>query len=604
MFQTFEDPPKPPVGEDRLARLRAALNVANVDGFLIPRADAHQGEYVAPCDERLAWLTGFTGSAGLAVVLGDKAAILVDGRYTLQVRSQVDAAQFEPAHLIELGLAGWLKANLEPGQRLGFDPWLHTLADVRKLKKLVEEKDASLVALEENPIDQIWADRPDPPSASMIVHNDERAGASVAEKSRILNAKLGDQNADAAILTDPDSICWAFNIRGQDVAHNPVVLGFAILHRDAQAQLFTDPAKLTNEVGDHLGEHVTVHPPTDLTAALGQLAETEARIMFDPNRGAYAIADILTQGEKKLVETRDPVVLPKAIKNAAEIEGARQAHRRDAIPFVRFLTWLDQQAEQGGVDEISAARRLEALRAETGVLRDISFDTISGSGPNGAIIHYRVTKSTNRPLEPGSLYLVDSGAQYADGTTDITRTIAIGDPPKDAVRDYTLVLKGHIAIALARFPVGTTGTQIDTLARYPLWQAGLDYDHGTGHGVGSFLSVHEGPQNISKRGVVKLEPGMILSNEPGYYRTDQYGIRIENLVLVTEAEAPPRAERDLLCFETLTLAPYEPKLIDPSLLTADERDWLNAYNARIREELMVDLDDAAREFLERVTQPV
>ena len=604
VFQTFEDPPKPPAGEDRLARLRDALNAANVDGFVIPRADAHQGEYVAPCDERLAWLTGFTGSAGLAVVLGDEAAILVDGRYTLQVRDQVDTDQFEPAHLIELGLAGWLKSRLKPGQRLGFDPWLHTLADIRKLETLLQEKDASLVALEENPIDRIWSDRPAPPSAPMIVHPDDRAGASIAEKRDSLDARLADKDADAAILTDPDSICWAFNIRGQDVTHNPVVLGFAILHRDAPAQLFTDPAKLTNEVGDHLGDHVTVHPPAQFTAALRALAETGARIQFDPNRGAYAIGDILLQGNRTLVEARDPVVLPKAIKNTAEIAGARAAHRRDAIPVIRFLAWLDRDAAKGGVDEISAAKKLEALRAETGQLRDISFDTISGSGPNGAIIHYRVTESTNRPLTPGSLYLVDSGAQYADGTTDITRTIAIGDPPKDAVRDYTLVLKGHIAISTARFPVGTAGAQIDTLARAPLWRAGLDYDHGTGHGVGSFLSVHEGPQSISKRGTVKLEPGMILSNEPGYYRAGAYGIRIENLVLVTEAEAPPRAERDLLCFETLTLAPYEPRLIDAALLTADERGWLNAYNARIREELVDDLDDASRAFLDRVTQPI
>jgi Xaa-Pro aminopeptidase len=604
VFQTFDDPPKPPAGENRLERLRAALKAAGVDGFLIPRADAHQGEYVAPNDERLAWLTGFTGSAGMAVVLGENAAILVDGRYTLQVRDQVDTDQFEPAHLIDLGLGGWLKANLRDGQQLGFDPWLHTLAGIRQLETVVHEKGASLVALDQNPIDQIWADRPDPPAAPIVIQPDEFAGASIAEKGKRLNEKLADQKADAAILTDPDSICWAFNIRGQDVAHNPVVLGFAILYRDRPAELFTDRTKVTNEVGAHFGDHVSVLPPSDFPARLKTLANTTSRVMFDPNRGAFAIAEILTAGDVKLIEARDPVVLPKAIKNDAEIAGARAAHRRDAIPVTRFLSWLDAEAGTGAIDEISAARKLEELRRETGVLRDISFDTISGAGPNGAIIHYRVTTSTNRPLEPGSLYLVDSGAQYADGTTDITRTVAIGDPPADAVRDYTLVLKGHIAISLAVFPTGTTGAQIDTLARTPLWQAGLDYDHGTGHGVGSFLSVHEGPQSISKRGAAKLEPGMILSNEPGCYRTGEYGIRIENLVLVIEAEAPPRAERDLLTFETLTLAPYDPKLIDTRLLTRDERAWLNDYNARLRAELIDDLDDASRVYLERVTEPV
>jgi Xaa-Pro aminopeptidase len=604
VFQTFDDPPKAPAGENRLEALRAALESVGVDGFLIPRADAHQGEYVAPCDERLAWLTGFTGSAGMAAVLGEQATILVDGRYTLQVGDQVDVEQFEPAHLVELGITGWLKAHLKPGQKLGIDPWLHTLAQVRQLETIVKDKGAELVALDRNPVDGIWRDRPTPPAAPIMVHPDALSGASISDKRDILDIRLDEKNADAAILTDPDSLCWAFNIRGADVAHNPVVLGFAILHREGPAQLFTDPGKLNDHVRAHLDGQVTLHPPAAFAEALRELSSTASKILFDPNRGASAIADVLGAGDATLVEARDPVILLKAIKNDAEIDGARAAHRRDAIPMVRFLAWLDAEAAKGGIDEISAAQKLEALRAETGALRDISFDTISGSGPHGAIIHYRVTESTNRPLEPGTLYLVDSGAQYADGTTDITRTVAIGIPPADAIRDYTLVLKGHIAVSRACFPVGTTGAQIDTLARLPLWQAGLDYDHGTGHGVGSFLSVHEGPQNISKRGTVKLEPGMILSNEPGYYRTGEYGIRIENLVLVTQADAPPRAERDLLGFETLTLAPYAPELIDVSLLTNEERTWLNAYNARLRDELMSDLDSATQAFLMRVTEPI
>ena len=601
MFQSFEVTTEPGNGPVRLAELRRELATRGLDGFLVPRADAHQGEYVAPGSERLAWLTGFTGSAGIAATLGDKAALFVDGRYTLQAADQVDGTAFEILHLVEHGLDRWLADTLTAGQRLGYDPWLHTLAGRRRLEKVAAKAGAELVAVDTNPLDAVWTDRPGPPTAAVEVHPPELAGRDVSDKLADIAEALADKEADAVVVTQPDALAWTFNIRGGDLPHVPVPLGFAVLNRQGKSDVFLDPAKLSNAVRAHLEAHANVHPPDAFPAHLAALGEGAARVMLPPNVGASAIHDIVTEAGGTVVEGADPTDLLKAIKNAAEQAGARAAHERDGIAVTRFLAWLDHEALSDTCDEITAARKLEALRVETGELREISFDTISGAGPNGAIVHYRVTEATNRAFTTGTLYLVDSGAQYRDGTTDITRTVALGTPSEDMRRAYTLVLKGHLAIGALRFPEGTTGAQIDALARQFLWQAGLDYDHGTGHGVGSYLNVHEGPASISKRGATALKAGMILSNEPGYYRAGAYGIRIENLVLVTEPEDLPGGDKPVLGFETLTLAPYDRRLIDTGLLLAHERDQVDAYHARVRAALAGNLDGDDRAWLEAAT---
>ncbi len=586
----------------RLAALRAALAAQGLDGFVVPHADPHQNEFLPSDAERLAWLTGFGGSAGTAVVLADRAAIFVDGRYTLQVRDQVDGDLYEYRHLIEQPVADWLRENLGEGAKLGFDPWLHTQAQKERLARAVTAAGAELVPVESNPLDAIWEDRPPPPMAPVVPHEARFAGKSSADKREELAKALKRENLDAAVLTQPDSIAWLLNVRGGDVDHTPLPLSFAVLHADAAVDWYVAEAKLSEDMPAHLGNGVTIHAPGMFGDGLAKVSGKRVRVSADS--AASWVFERLEAAE--VVRGDDPVALPKAIKNETELAGTRAAHARDGVAIARFLHWLSEKAPSGGVDEISAADRLAAFRAPGEHFRDLSFDTISGAGPNGAIVHYRVTPETNRPLEPGSLYLVDSGAQYLDGTTDITRTVAIG-APTDEMRDrFTRVLKGHIALATLLFPEGTSGGQIDAFARQALWQAGLDYDHGTGHGVGSYLGVHEGPQRIAKAGSnVALRPGMIVSNEPGYYRTGEYGIRIENLIAVTEPAEIPGGERSMLGFETLTLAPIDRALIATDLLTGDERDWLDAYHARVRDEIAPELaGDPVCAWLEAATAPL
>jgi len=591
-------------GGERLAALRAELGRRGVHGFLVPRADEHQGEYVPARAQRLAWLTGFTGSAGLAVVLPESAAVFVDGRYTLQAEAQVDRTLFLRRHLIEEPAADWVAATLKPGQVLGYDPWLHTVGEVDRLRAAAEKAGGKLRALDSNPIDAIWTDQPPAPLAPVVPHELRFAGTGAEEKRRTLAAGLARDQVDTAVITAPDSIAWLLNIRGGDVPHTPLPLSFALLHGDGAVELFIDRRKLTPASRAHLGNGVTLREPAEFGAALDRLAAAKRRVQVDPaSAPAWAFERLAAAGAVAR-RAADPCALPKACKNAAELAGTRAAHRRDGAALTRFLAWLAREAPKGGQREIAVSDRLEALRREGENFRDLSFDTISGAGANGAIVHYRATPATEKTLEPGTLYLVDSGAQYLDGTTDVTRTVAIGTP-SDEMRDrFTRVLRGHIALALARFPKGTTGSQLDALARHALWDAGLDFDHGTGHGVGSYLGVHEGPHRISKMpNAQPLLPGMIVSDEPGYYKTGAYGIRIENLVVVTPVTVAG-AERELLGFETLTLAPIDRALVEPRLMSAAELDWLDAYHARVRTEIAPLVDADTRGWLEAATAPI
>ena len=593
----------------RLAALRARLSEAGFAGFLVPHADEHQNEFLPSRAERLAWLTGFNGSAGIAVVLMDAAAIFVDGRYTLQVRDQVDTGLYEALHVTEAPPADWIATQLPAGSRLAYDPWLHTPNEVERMRAACVRAEAELVPCEANPLDAVWHDQPPPPIAPVVPHDICFTGTSSAEKRREIASALDSRKAAAAVLSTPASIAWLLNIRGGDVPRTPLPLGFAILARDGHVRLFMDRRKAAPELAQHLGPDVRLAEPAAFGPALDRLGAEGARVLADPASAPAYVFNRLEDAGARILRGDDPCTLPKAIKTAVEVAGSRAAHLRDGAALTRFLAWLAAAAPTGGVSEIGAAAKLAALRAEGEHFRDLSFDTISGAGPNGAIVHYHVTPDSDRTLAPGMLYLVDSGGQYLDGTTDVTRAVFIGGngtAPSDEERDrFTRVLKGHIAIATARFPTGTTGMQLDILARQALWAAGVDYDHGTGHGVGSYLGVHEGPQGISKRpGGAPLEPGMIVSNEPGYYKTGAYGIRIENLVTVVECSAPPGAERDLLAFETLTLAPIDLALVEPSLLTREEAAWLDAYHARVREALGPLLDDATAAWLAEATRPV
>jgi Xaa-Pro aminopeptidase len=588
----------------RLAALRAELAARGLDGFVVPHADAFQNEYLPPHDERLAWLTGFDGSAGTAIVLAGRAAIFVDGRYTLQVRAQADPALWEFRHLTEQPSAEWLAEALPAGARLGYDPWLHTPSQVERLRAACERAGAEPVATDGNPIDAVWAGQPPPPAAPVVPHEMRFAGRASADKRADVAASLKD-GAESLVLTQPDSIAWLLNVRGGDVARTPLPLSFAVLHVDATVDWCVDPAKRSTALAAHLGNAVTLHPMDAFGDLLDALGARGAGVQVSPETSAAWVVERLTDAGAELVRAADPVTAMKARKNPVEIAGSRAAHARDGAALARFLAWLDRETAVRPVGEIEAAERLASLRAEGTHFRDLSFDTISGSGSHGAIVHYRVTPQSDRKLQPGELYLVDSGAQYLDGTTDVTRTVAIGAPGDEMRERFTLVLKGHIAIATARFPAGTTGAQLDTLARQFLWRAGLDYDHGTGHGVGSYLGVHEGPQRISKLGTgAALEPGMIVSNEPGYYKTGEYGIRIENLVAVVEAPPVAGGEKALLEFETLTLAPIDRRLVATSLLTGDERTWLDAYHARVRATIGPRLDAATRAWLEQATAAV
>ena len=579
MFQTYDDVADPSLGRDRLALLQAELSRLGLTGFIVPRADEHQGEYVPACAERLQWLTGFTGSAGTCVLTISECAIFVDGRYTLQVRDQVDLASFTPVSIEDISVHDWLRRNARAIDRIGYDPALHPMSAIKRLEEAAKEAGATLVALDRNPVDTVWADRPATPLGPVTLQPLELTGETAAAKLARLAADVAAKGAAAAILTQPDSIAWLFNIRGCDVPHTPFALSHAILAASGRSSLFIDGRKLDATVRAALAEVADLHEPDAFAAALAALGEAEAAVMVDPAWVSAAIASRLTRAGARLIEADDPCRLPKATKTAAEIAGTRAAHRRDGAAMARFLAWFDAHSLDGTLDEIAVCQALEQFRAETGPaidgergrLLDLSFSTISGAGPNGAIVHYRSTRATSRPLDRDNLFLLDSGGQYRDGTTDITRTLAVGTPTAEMRDRFTRVLKGMIAVATARFPKGTTGHQLDTLARSALWSAGLDYDHGTGHGVGSFLSVHEGPQNISKRAApVALEPGMIVSDEPGFYKTGHWGIRVENLILVTKAElAWINAYHARVATE-----------ISP-LLAADERAWLAQATAAL-----------------------
>ncbi|HXC75395.1 MAG TPA: aminopeptidase P family protein [Sphingomicrobium sp.] len=592
---------------DRLKALREQLKAEKLDGFVVPLTDEHMSEYVGSYAQRLAWLTGFQGSAGSAVVLPEEAAIFVDGRYTLQVRSQVSADQWSYQSVPETSTTEWLKEHAPEGARIGYDPWLHTRDWVTKAKEALASRGAELVAVARNPIDDVWTDRPEASKAHLVVQPDEFAGESAPEKRTEIADWLTKQHADAAVLSALDSIAWAFNIRGADVTHTPVALAYALVHADGTADLFVASEKIGPEVRQHLGNGVRLHERSEFESALSALKGKT--VVVDPERAVAAIFEALEKAGAKVVPMRDPVVLPKAIKNPVEIAGQKAAQARDGAVISRFLKWIDDEAPTGNVDELKASDHLEGLRREHAELRDLSFDSISGAGPNGAIVHYKSSEKTNRKLETGQLYLIDSGGQYVDGTTDITRTVPIGEPT-DEMRDrFTRVLKGHIAIATALFPKGTRGSQLDSFARRPLWEAGLDYAHGTGHGVGSFLAVHEGPQRISPVGSSQsggdepLVAGMILSNEPGYYKTGEYGIRIENLVLVVPREIEG-AEKEMLGFETLTFAPIDRRLVDVEMLDSDELAWLNCYHAHVLAKIGPQLEGADRDWLKAACAPI
>lgn len=593
--------PAPP---ERLANLRAELKRRGLDGFVVPRADEHQGEYVPRRAQRLAWLTGFSGSAGLAIVLADRAAIFVDGRYTLAVRDQVDVKAFEPMQIPEQSAEQWIADNLPKGGKLGFDPWLQTVDGYDRFARACQRAGGSFVPVEANPVDAVWSGRPPAPLAPVLPHPVEFAGETSESKRARIASALVTRNADVALITAPDSIAWLLNVRGGDVPRTPFALGFALIHADGHVDLYMDRRKIPDRTVSWLGNAVTLAPPEELGSALDMLGKIGKRVLLETSTAPYWAATRLQAAGAILVRDADPIALPKACKNAVELEGIRAAHRRDGAAVSRFLEWLDQKSGAGNLREIEVSDRLQALREETGSLRDLSFDTISGAGANGAIVHYRASEATERTLQPGSLYLVDSGGQYRDGTTDITRTVAVGTPSPEMRDRFTRVLKGHIALASARFPVGTTGSQLDVLARYSLWQVGLDYDHGTGHGVGAYLSVHEGPHRISKMpNSVALQPGMIVSNEPGYYKTGAYGIRIENLVAVKEVEIAG-ADRRYLEFETLTLAPIDLACIETGLLTEAERQWLNDYHRRVRETVGPTVDEATRAWLDSATRAI
>ncbi|EXS71054.1 aminopeptidase P family protein [Sphingobium sp. Ant17] len=589
--------------EDRLKALRAQLVRVSLDGFVVPLTDEHMSEYVGAYAQRLAWLTGFQGSAGSAVVLPEQAAIFTDGRYTLQVREQVDGAHWAYESVPQTSIADWLGVHAPQGGQIGYDPWLHTSAWVKAASAALAKKGATLVAVDTNPIDAVWPDRPAPSAARLVVHDDRFAGRSAADKRQAIADWLVETGADAAVLSALDSIAWAFNIRGKDVDRTPVALAYAIIHADATADLYVAPEKMDESVAQHLGNAVRVRDGVTFAAALRDFAGKT--VVADPERAVAAIFDGLQEGGATVLPLRDPAVLPKAIKNDVEIAGHKAAQARDGAALSRFLHWVSVEAPKGGLTEMSAADRLEAFRKETGLLQDLSFDTISGAGPNGAVVHYRVEDKTNRPIETGTLYLVDSGGQYRDGTTDVTRTLAIGTPTREMQERFTLVLKGHVALARAVFPVGTRGGQLDVLARQYLWAQGLDYAHGTGHGVGSFLSVHEGPQRIATfgGGDEPLQAGMILSNEPGYYKTGEYGIRIENLVLVEE-RAVPGAEKPMLGFATLTFAPIDRALIATDLLGAEERSWIDAYHVQVLDVVGPQLEGDALAWLKGACAPL
>jgi len=603
MRQTYDETTDPSFGAKHLPRVRARMAEQGLDGMLVPHEDEHQNEYLPAANDRLAWVSGFTGSAGAGAILMDRAAVFADGRYTVQVRAQVDAGQFEILDLVEGGVPAWLE-RAPKGAVIGYDPRLHSPDALATLKRAAAKAGAELKPVEVNPVDQAWADeRPAQPTAPVVQHEDKYAGESSASKRARIGEAVAKAGADATVLTAPASIAWLFNIRGGDVIRTPLPLSQAIVKTDGTARLFLDPRKVTNELPGWLGDAVTLEAPEALDGALEALAGQ--KVLVDPGQSSAWYFDRLSGAGATVVRGMDPCTLPRAQKNAVEIEGSRQAHIRDGAALSRFLHWVDTVAQETLPDEREVAETLERFREETGALKDLSFDTIAGAGPNGALPHYKPVTRTIRRIEKGSLLLVDGGGQYLDGTTDVTRTMAVGEPTADQRRMFTLVLKGHIAMAVVRFPAGTTGHQLDAMARYPLWMQGFDYDHGTGHGVGSYLGVHEGPQRIAK--AVNSQPlltGMILSNEPGYYREGHWGIRIETLQVVTAPEPIPGGERPMHGFEQLTLAPLDRKLIDLDLLTADERAYVDAYHAEVWAKVGPLMDGEAKAWLEKACAPL
>jgi Xaa-Pro aminopeptidase len=604
MFQTFDDTAEPQLSRERIAGLRQKMQELGLDGYVVPRSDEFQGEYVSPASERLRWLTGFSGSAGLCIVTKDEAVLFTDGRYTIQARQQVDPAIFSIVHSVEEPPHQWLAKNLAAGSVLGYDPWLTTAEAAERLRKACQERGAVLKPVEPNLVDSLWQDRPAAGAEPVSVHPAQFAGRTPGEKIADIGAELEKAKADATVLTLPDSVAWLLNIRGRDVPHTPIVLAHAVVRRAGRGELFVEPSRLPEDVAAHLASVADVRPPAELKAALQRLGAERARVLVDPEWAADAIASALQSGGAEIVKGKDPCVLPKARKNATEREGARSAHRRDGVAMARFLHWFDVEAPAGGLDEIAAVTALERFRRDTGVLKDVSFDTIAGAGEHAAIPHYRVSTRSNLEIKPGQIFLIDSGAQYEDGTTDVTRTVIAGEPTALMRDRFTRVLRGLIAISRLRFPKGTMGGHIDAFARSALWAAGLDYDHGTGHGVGSYLSVHEGPARLSKSDRMVLEPGMILSNEPGYYKEGAFGIRIENLIMVAEPAPIDGGERPMLGFETLTLVPIDLRLVEPALLDEGERDWLNVYHQRVHREIGPFLNEAERRWLDNACRQI
>lgn len=605
MFQTYESKSDRNFAEKHLPLMRKAMKAQNIDAFVVPHDDEYLNEYLPECAERLMWVSGFSGSAGAAIILQDHAVIFVDGRYTLQVRQQVDDRFFTYEDLIETPPSAWIKANAKKNMRIGYDPMLHAKGSVNRLLAATKAAGATLVAVVENPIDAAWQDRPSAPVHPIKPHGLEFAGRSAEDKRAEIAEAIKAKGADAVLLTAPHSLAWLMNIRGRDVHATPLPLGRALLFTDGSVQLFVDGRKITDAVRTHLGDQITIKEEQELPNVLEKLGQQAKSVMIDPNLAPYKFYDQLAKAGAKLIEAPDPCALPRATKNAVEQQGTRTAHIRDGVAVTEFLHWIDREAPKGHLTEIKAAEKLEEFRKASNLLNDISFDSISAVADHGAQPHYRVTIDSDKKLEQGTLYLIDSGGQYADGTTDITRTIALGTPSDEMKKCYTLVLKGHIALATARFPMGTTGHALDCLARLPLWQAGLDYDHGTGHGVGAYLGVHEGPQNISKKAITQpLLPGMICSNEPGFYKQGKFGIRIENLVIVTQPQAIEGGEREMMGFETITLAPLDRTLIDTALLSPQEISWVNDYHAKVRDALSDRLEAETRDWMMKMTAPL
>jgi Xaa-Pro aminopeptidase len=593
-----EEPPIP----ERLRRLRAELSARRLDSLIVPLTDEHRNEYVPACAQRLAWLTGFTGSAGVLIVLAERAAVFVDGRYTVQAEAQLDPRLFERHHLVDEPPAKWLREQLSAGQRVGYDPALHVKAEVERYRAACAKAGAELVAQGDNPVDAVWTTRPAPPIAPIRELDEHYAGESADAKRARMGQNVAEAGADVAAITAPDSIAWLLNARGGDVPFNPLFLSFALLHADGAVELFVDPRKL--KPGQGLGNGVSIQPIEGFKDALEQIGAERRAVLVDPKITSVQVLQKLEAAGARVIEGEEPCVLAKACKNPVELQGARDAQRRDGAAVCRFLCWLDGQVATRAITEREAAARLDEERARDPLYRGPSFETISAAGPNAALPHYRLTDESNRVLGREPIYLVDSGGQYLDATTDVTRTVAVGAPSAEMRRRFTLVLQGHIAIARALFPVGTTGAQLDSFARQALWQAGLDFDHGTGHGIGGYLCVHEGPQRIAKTGTVTLKPGMIISNEPGYYQSGAYGIRIENLVVVEPRPTPEGGERELLGFETITRAPIDRRLIERELLDQEERAWLDDYHARVRADLIDLVGSETADWLIQATAPL